>query len=57
MSQLLIQHYLNELSTLHRVSGTSREHPPFRSAQTPLTPQLNGKSQVAVASQSYSSLN
>jgi hypothetical protein len=25
MSQLLIQHYLNELSTLRRVSGTSRE--------------------------------
>jgi hypothetical protein len=25
MSQLLIQHYLNELQTLRRVSGTSRE--------------------------------
>jgi hypothetical protein len=25
MSQLLIQHYLNELETLKRVSGTSRE--------------------------------
>ena len=25
MSQLLIQHYLNDLQTLRRVSGTSRE--------------------------------
>jgi hypothetical protein len=25
MSQLLIQHYLDELQTLRRVSGTSRE--------------------------------
>jgi hypothetical protein len=25
MSQLLIQHYLNELQTMRRVSGTSRE--------------------------------